>query len=128
MGFGVDISDEFDVERTAELVGLVQDPAVGDRQHRSSQGLTAWVERRYRGDDRRLQWFWTVGVGVVSVDVDDQGGPLAGGGSFDIAVDAGTERVASAGVGLRVRVGERFLFEPTLRVDQHFADGTSPIA
>ena len=45
-----------------------------------------------------------------------------GGGSFDIAIDAGTEWVASASVGLRVRVGERFLFEPALRLDQHFAD------
>ena len=63
-----------------------------------------------------------MGAGVNSVDVDDQAGLLAGGGSFDIAIDAGTEWVASASVGLRVRVGERFLFEPALRLDQHFAD------
>ena len=77
---------------------------------------------RYGGDDRRLQWFWTAGAGVNSVDVEDQSGPLAGGGTFDIAIDAGTEWVASASVGLRVRLGERFLFEPAMRLDQRFAD------
>ena len=123
LGLGVDISDEFDIERTPELVGLEQDPdAPVIDSTGSSEGLNAWIERRYGGDDRRLQWFWTVGAGVNSVDVDDQAGPLASGGSFDIAIDAGTEWVASASVGLRVRVGERFLFEPALRLDQHFAD------
>lgn len=123
LGFGADFSDEFDVERTAELVGLVQDPAVEDIDSKgSSQGLGVWVERRYRGDERRLQWFWTAGIGFVSVDVEDQSGPLAGGGTFDVTVDAGSELVASAGLGLRVRLGERFLFEPVLRLDQHFAE------
>ena len=123
LGLGVDISDEFDIERTPELVGLEQDPdAPVIDSTGSSEGLNAWIERRYGGDDRRLQWFWAVGAGVNSVDVDDQAGLLAGGGSFDIAIDAGTEWVASASVGLRVRVGERFLFEPALRLDQHFAD------
>src|SRR5687768_11507206 len=123
LGLGVDISDEFDIVRTAGLVGLEQDPdaAVIDSTG-SSEGLNAWIERRCGGDDRRLQWFWTVGAGINSVDVDDQAGPLAGGGSVDIAIDAGTEWVASASVGLRVRVGERFLFEPALRFDQHVAD------
>ena len=68
-----------------------------------------------RGSGRR-------GVGVNSVDVEDQAGPLAGGGTFDVAIDAGTELVASARLGLRVRLGEGFLFEPALRLDQHFAD------
>ena len=123
VGFGVDISDEFDIERTPSLVGLVQDPdaPVIDSKG-SSEGVNAWVERRYGADDRRLQWFWTAGAGVNSVDVEDQVGPLAGGGSFDIEIDASTEWVASASVGLRVRLGERFLFEPALRFDQHFAD------
>lgn len=39
-----------------------------------------------------------------------------------MAIDAGTELVASASLGLRVRLGEGFLFEPALRLDQHFAD------
>ena len=123
VGLGVDISDEFDVERTPELVGLVQDPdaPVVDSKG-SSESLSAWVERRYGGDARCVQWYWSAGLGVNSVDVDDQVGPLAGGGTFDVAIDAGTEMVASASVGLRVRLGQRFLFEPALRLDQHFAD------
>jgi hypothetical protein len=125
VGLGVDVSDEFDIERTPSLVGLERDPdaPVVDSKG-SSEGLNAWVERRYGGDDRRLQWFWTVGAGVNSVDVEDQAGPLAGGGTFDVAIDAGTELVASASLGLRVRLGECFLFEPALRLDQHFADWT----
>jgi hypothetical protein len=117
------VSDEFDIERTPELVGLVQDreaPVVDSKG--SSEGISAWVERRYGGDSRRVQWFWTAGVGVNSVDVEDQAGPLAGGGTFDVAIDADTELVASASLGLRVRLGQRFLFEPALRLDQHFAD------
>ena len=123
VGLGVDISDEFDIERTPELVGLVQEPdAPVIDSTGSSEGMYAWIERRYGGVDRRLQWFWTAGAGVNSVNVEDQAGPLAGGGSFHIAIDAGTEWVASASVGLRVQLGERFLFEPALRFDQHFAD------
>ena len=125
VGFGADLSDEFDVERTAELVGLVQDPSVEDVDSKgSSQGLGAWIERRYGGDERRLQWFWTAGLGFLSVDVDDQSGPLADGGTFDVIVDAGSEIVASVGVGMRVRLGSRFFLEPTLHADQHFADWT----
>jgi hypothetical protein len=123
VGLGIDVSGEFDIERTPELVGLVQDPDAPVVDSRgSSEGLSAWVERGYGDDDRRLQWFWTVGAGVNSVDVEDQAGPLAGGGTFDVAIDAGTEWVVSASLGLRVRLGERFLFEPAVRLDQHFAD------
>jgi len=113
----------FDIERTPELVGLAQDPDAPVIDSKGwSEGLNAWIERRYGGDDRRLQWFWTAGAGINSVDVEDQAGQLAGGGTFDVAIDAGTELVASASVGLRVRFGQRFLFEPALRFDQHFAD------
>jgi hypothetical protein len=123
VGVGVDVSEEFDIERTAGLVGLVQDPEAPVIDSKgSSAAVSAWVERRYGADERRLQWFWTAGVGINAVDVEDQAGPLAGGGTFDVSIDAGTELVASASLGLRVRLGQRFLFEPALRLDQHFAD------
>jgi hypothetical protein len=123
VGLGLDLADEFDVERTPDLLGLARDPeAPVIDSTGSSEALNAWVERRYGDDGRRLQWFWTVGAGINSVDVEDQTGPLAGGGVFDVTIDAGTELLVSASAGARVRLGRRFLFEPALRFDQHFAD------
>jgi len=122
VGFAIDHSPEFDVERPYELLGLVGDPLVGEidasATHTTASG---WLERVYpRGG--RIEWFWNVGAGVASVDVDDVEGPLIGFGAYDIATDAGTEILAGVGGGLRVALGTSWRLEAALRLDEHFAD------
>lgn len=120
LGFALDYSPEFDVERAAELVGVPQDPtaevidALG-----TSTTLSGWAERTY-GQGGRWEWFWLVGAGVNDVDIDPASGPRAGGGSFEITTDAGTEFLALFGGGVRRSLGERFALEVALAGQQHF--------
>ncbi len=58
------------------------------------------------------------------MDVDPVSGPLAGGGSYDITTDVGTEILACASGGLRVHLGSSWALEAALRLDQHFTDWT----
>ena len=91
LGAAVDHASDFDVERPYEFLGLEADPGLEEIDAvAESTSLTAWLEREY---DRpgRLDWFWSVGAGASSVDVDDFAGPLAGGGSFEIVQEVGTE-------------------------------------
>src|SRR5215213_8699306 len=91
LGLAIDHSPEFDVERPSEFVGLPGDEAFGDVDAKStSTALLAWIERVYERPGR-LEWFWTAGGGLASVDVDDASGPLAGVGTYDITQDVGTE-------------------------------------
>lgn len=125
LGVGVDHSPEFDVERPNELLGLTGDPEAGEIDaSATSTALTAWIERRHGDPDRRLGWSWSVGGGFADVSVDDVAGPLAGGGTYAITQEVGTELLLGAGVGLRVRLGGSWAFEGTLRADQHFTDWT----
>lgn len=125
IGMAVDTSTEFDVERVSDQVGMPQDPnvdvidALG-----SSVSFSAWIERAYGREDKRTEWFWTAGLGINSVDVEDAQGPLADGGEFDITIDAGTEFLLLASAGVRWKLGNHWEVELAGRLDQHFADWT----
>lgn len=121
LGFAID-SAAYDVERPAEIIGLRQDPSVDviDADAESTT-VSAWVERLY-SPGGRTESFLGAGLGVASVDVLDASGPLAGGGTFDISTDAGTEVVVSIVGGWRLRMGSRLMLELGLRADDHFAD------
>jgi hypothetical protein len=84
--------------------------------------LAAALERRYTRPGRRLEWYWGVSAGFANVDVADARGPLAGGGTFDIAQDVGTELVAGAAGGFRLALGRSWGFDFDLRLEQHFTD------
>ncbi len=102
LGFAVDHSPEFDVERIAALVGLEQDPAVSDLDAAATSiEIKAWIERVYARPGGRWEGFWAAGAGIGSVDVDDMTGPLAGGGIFDVATDVSTEAIVAASFGVR---------------------------
>lgn len=125
LGASLDRATGFDVELPARFLGLDADPAVGeiDASATATQVLV-WMERRYGRRESRLEWFWGLGAGAVTTDVDPVSGPLVGGGSFDIVQDVGTELVAASLAGLRVRLGRAWLLEAALRADQHFTDWT----
>ncbi len=122
VGFGVDQSDEFDVERPAEFLGLPVDFSDDEIDAKgTSTVLMGWIERVYeRGG--RLEWFWTAGAGLNSVDIDPVEGPRTDGGIYRIVTDTGDEVILSLSAGLRWRFGQRWTIEVAARGDQHFAD------
>jgi hypothetical protein len=125
VGVGVDHAPEFDVEGVAALVGQAQDPAAEVIDAKASSTVVrAWLERSYPGASRRFEWFWTVGAGVGNVEVDDVSGPRAGGGTFSVDTDAGTEFIAAGSLGLRWFFAHRVALEVAGRLDYHFADWT----
>jgi len=125
LGMAFDHSPEFDSERPYESLGLVGAASAGEVDAlATANAVTAWIERVYARPGR-LEWFWGLGGGLAVVDVEDVAGPLeGGGGTYDISQDVGTELLAGASGGLRVRLGARWAFETALRLDQHFTDWT----
>ena len=90
IGFAIDHSPEFDVERTAKIVGFEQS---GDEEEEidskgSSTTLSAWIERTY---GERFQWLWGVGAGVTDIEIDPLEGFRPDGTPFRVETDAGTE-------------------------------------
>jgi hypothetical protein len=123
VGFGVDVASGFDVEEPEKLVGLVQDPSVAVIDaNADSYTFIGWIEREYDRDAGGWSWFWTLGAGWSSVSVDDVQGPLAGGGTYDLTFDVGTELLLSGSGGVRYRLGAGWQLELALRLDQRFAD------
>jgi hypothetical protein len=123
IGFALDHSPEFDVERTGTLVGLVQDPAESEIDSiGTSTEIKGWIERVYTRPGSRWEWFWLAGLGLNDVDVDPLQGSLEGGGQFDIATDASTEAILTLGVGGRRWFRGDWGLEAVLSGDQHFAD------
>ncbi len=90
-GAALDFYD-YDFERTSDVVGILQDPAVKAIDAAASNTvLSGFFGRRYGESQRGFDWFWTAGLGIGFPDVDDIGGPTALGGTFDLTTDAGTE-------------------------------------
>lgn len=109
-----------DFERPYEILGKISPEEIDSTV--DSTIFSGWIEREYGKQDRKLKWFWSAGLGFTSPDADDVTGPLAGGGTFDITTDPGSEILVSGAGGLRRGFSRRFGFEFGVRVDQHFAD------
>jgi hypothetical protein len=123
VGVALDHAPGFDVERPFERVGL--ESAAGDEEidaDATSTALVGWVERVFPRPGGRLELFWGAGAGVGSVEVDDLVGPRRGGGTYHLVQDVGTELIATASAGLRVRFARRLALEAAARLDQHFTD------
>lgn len=122
LGAGIDQSDEFDVERPIEFFGLRGDPAAGEIDAKGTSTMVrVWIERGLP-PHRRFGLFWGLGAGINFVDIDPVGGPLEGGGTYQIVTAADDEIILSASAGLRWRFGKHWAFEAALRGDQHLAD------
>ncbi len=124
LGFAIDHSPEFDVERTAKIVGFEQS---GDEEEEidskgSSTTLSAWIERTY---GERFQWLWGVGAGVTDVEIDPLEGFRPNGTPFLVETDAGTELLLIANGGFRYWFGgRRWAFSTEIRLEEHFGDWT----
>ncbi len=123
LGWAVDHSSEFDVERIAKLVGLAPDP---DAKVIDAKGtgtaIQVWLEQRSGSDEGTWEWFWGGGLGINEVDIDDQSGPLPDGADFDIRVEAGTELLLTGLIGIRRRLSGSLVLEAALRAEQHVSD------
>lgn len=120
VGFGIDHSAKFDVERAPDLVGLTS-PEVIDAVG-TSTALTGSIERTFGPPGGRWEGFLSVGVGINSVDIDDVSGPLVDGGTFDISTDVDTEVLALAGLGGRWWFGNAWGAEAQVQGQRRFAD------
>ncbi len=114
---------EYDFERPSNIVGIPQDPAVKDIDASASNTvLSGFVGRRYGDSSRGFDWFWMVGLGIGSPDVDDVSGATASGGIFDITFDANTEFHLSASLGTSYHFTPAWFVAFAARIAHHFMD------
>ena len=124
-GFTLDISPNFDFERTAAVVGITQDPsvevidAIG-----TSTALSGFIERRYQSESGNFQWFWNVGAGMAKLDFDNATGPVQGGGNFDISTIADTEILITSSIGMQQQINDNWSARYSFSYDKHLADWT----
>jgi hypothetical protein len=113
---------EFDFEEPAKLLGIAQDPGIEPVDALAeSTAVRVWAERRFAGG-AATSAFIGAGLGVAFLDVPDVSGPRAGGGSFEIQTDAGTEILAFALAGVRRPFAERWYGEVGATLEHHQAD------
>jgi hypothetical protein len=121
IGFALDHSPEFDVERTAKIVGFEQS---GEEEEEidskgSSTTLTVWIERVY---GEGWQWLWGIGAGISDVEVDPLEGIRPDGSPFRVETEAGTEALLIASAGFRNWFGGRkWAFSTEIRLEQRWA-------
>jgi len=125
VGITLDISPEFDFERPATEVGIIQDPAVEDIDSvGNSTALIGFIERRYPNKSGNLLWFWNLGLGFANLDFEDATGPVQGGGAFNITTIADTETLITSSVGMQQRINDHWSARYAFSLDQHLADWT----
>ncbi len=120
LGFGLDIAPEFDVERPNEeldIKSVSETDALG-----TMYMFTVVADRRLMLVSEGWIGFWNLGAGIADIDVDDADGDVAGGGRFDIKIDADTEYVLIGSVGALQRLGEHWSARYEATLEQHFAD------
>ena len=122
LGAALDTYD-YDFERTANVVGIVQDPDVKTIDATASNTvLSGFLGRRY-GDSRQgFDWFWTAGLGIAFPDVNDVSGPTALGGNFDLTTDAGTEYHLMGTLGTSYHLTPNWSATFAARLEHHFMD------
>jgi hypothetical protein len=121
--FGVALhTSDWDFERPAALLGIVQSTAVQDVDAKvSEESFSAWLESQFDGPFG-LDAFWQLGGGAANSDASNAAGPTATGGTFNIVSDFGTTTFAFAAIGVRGGFAERWYWEAALRLEQRFSD------
>lgn len=124
VGITLDTYD-YDFERPSLVVGIPQDPAVKTIDASASNTVVGgFLGRQYGNRDQGFDWFWTAGLGIGFLDVEDISGPTDTGGMFDLTFDASTE------IHLMTSLGTSYHFTPAwavslaLRLEHQFIDIT----
>jgi hypothetical protein len=114
---------EFDFEEPAQIVGIVQDPALEPVDALAeATAVRLWIERSLSDRSKPTQFFIGAGLGAASIDVPDVNAARADGSQFDIHTEVDTEILVSVIGGVRRRFGERWYGEIAVHAEQHFAD------
>lgn len=122
IGAGLD-SYEYDFERPYELVGVEQDPNVDVIDAAAdSTVLSGSFGRLNNETDRGFDWFWTLGIGFASPDVEDVSGPTDTGGTFDLTFDVGNEIHLMATLGTSYNFSSSWSTSFAARLEHHFMD------
>lgn len=122
IGAGID-TYAFDYERPWRIVGLAQDPNVATIDASAdSTVLNGSIGRLYNETNHGFDWFWTLGIGFASVNVDDVVGPTDTGEAFDIMTDAGSEIHLMATLGSSYNFSDSWSASFAARVEHHFMD------
>ena len=119
-GAALDHVPTFDIEYPLTFLGL---EGPDEDSEGSSTMVTAFVERRYR-EGTAWEPFWTLGLGLNTIDVDPFTGTLDDGSAFDVRIDAGTESVIDATLGVRYRFGGAWSAFASAILQHRFADWT----
>lgn len=124
IGAAVD-SYEYDFERPAKVLGIPTDPdadvidANGDYT-----ALSGSIGRLYNETNRGFDWYWTLGLGFASPNVDDVSGPTEAGGTFDITFDVGSEIHVMGALGTSYNFSNKWSVGFTARLEHQFLDMT----
>jgi len=120
IGAAVDYT-EFDLQRPYQYLGL---NSLGSHDASASNTIiSAFAEREFDSDlQNNIKPFITGGLGIGLTNVEDVRGKLAGGGTYNIDTDGGTEIIPSLGVGIRFNLGNQWKLEVGARADYHIAD------
>ncbi len=122
IGAGLDTYN-YDYERPWKIVGLRQDPNVATIDASADNTvLSGSLGRLYNETDHGFDWFWTLGLGFGSANVDDVAGPTDTGGTFDMTFDVGSEIHVMATLGSSYNFSENWSTSFTARVEHHFMD------
>ena len=114
---------EYDFERPAALVGIMQDPNVDviDATGESTV-LGAMIGKKFGETDSSFDWFWSAGVAVGFPDIGDVSGPTDSGGMFDMTFDVGTEYHLTTALGGEYQFNPQWYATLAARLEQHFID------
>lgn len=113
----------YDFERPAALLDITQDPdsSMIDADTTATV-LAGFVGREYGDANTGFRWFWTLGLGAGFSSVDDLRGPVAGGGTFDLEFDTGTDIQLMSTLGTSWYFSSRWSASFTARFEHHFTD------
>ena len=117
------IHSKADFERPWKIAGVIQDPSVDtiDAKY-TSNILMAHLRQNIKSNNPAYDWYWSAGIGLNSLDIDDASGPVEGGGTFNIKSNASTETIVGFKTGIKHHVSETWNINYAIRLDYHMAD------
>ena|GEM_PF-565968 len=121
LGLALEHSPEFDVEdpfRRFNIDAETNDPAA------TSTMISAWGERRYWQTPMSRYLFWTAGMGINQVDVDDLVDTDNAGNPYDISTAVDSEIALTGSFGQRHRFGSAFSVGYGARVEYRLTEWT----
>ncbi len=119
IGFGYETAKGWDVERPNEDLGL-STSAVLDASADSNM-YSLWVERRYDESYYDAFWFWTAGIGLNQVDVDNLVGTTDLGQNFNLQFDVDNEIAITLTAGRTHHIADSSSFSYGARLEQRLS-------